>query len=59
MGTIGQRYFVKIVELIAKEKDAVEAFFDQITTAAWNVLEPLIPETIVELTATTATKVLC
>jgi hypothetical protein len=38
-GTIGQRYFVKTVELIAKEKDVAEAFFDQLTTAARNVLE--------------------
>jgi hypothetical protein len=30
---------VKTVALIAKEKDLGEAFFDQITTAAWNVLE--------------------
>ena len=30
---------MKTVELIAKEKDVAEAFFDQITTAAWNVLE--------------------
>jgi hypothetical protein len=36
-GTIGQRYFVKTVESIAKEKDVAEAFFDQITTGAWNV----------------------
>jgi hypothetical protein len=35
---IGRRYFVKTVELIAKKKDVAEAFFDQITTAAWNVL---------------------
>ena len=30
---------MKTVALIAKEKDLGEAFFDQITTAAWNVLE--------------------
>jgi hypothetical protein len=34
-GTLGQRCFVKIVELIANEKDVAETFFDQITTAAW------------------------
>ena len=38
-GTPGQKYFVKTVALIAKEKGASEAFFDQITTAAWNALE--------------------
>ena len=40
--TPGQRYFVKPVALIAKEKDVAEAFFDQITTAAWNALEPIV-----------------
>jgi hypothetical protein len=35
-GTLGRKYFVKAVELFAKEKDVAEAFFDQITTAAWN-----------------------
>jgi len=34
-----QRYFVKPVALIAKEKGVAEAFFDQITTAASNALE--------------------
>jgi hypothetical protein len=34
-GTLGQKCFVKIVELISKEKDVAGAFFDQITTAAW------------------------
>ena len=38
-GTPGQEYFVKTVALIAKEKGVSEAFFDQITTAAWNALE--------------------
>jgi hypothetical protein len=38
-GTPGLRYFVKTVALIAKEKDLGDAFFDQITTAASNVLE--------------------
>ena len=33
-GTPGQRRFVNMVELLAKEKDVAEAFFDQITTAA-------------------------
>ncbi|GEM_PF-2726603 len=35
-GTLGRKYFVKAVELFAKEKDVAEAFFDQITTAVWN-----------------------
>jgi hypothetical protein len=30
---------VKTVELISKEKDVAGAFFDQITTAAWKLLE--------------------
>jgi len=34
-GTLEQRYFVKVVEWIAKEKDVAEAFFDQITTTVW------------------------
>jgi hypothetical protein len=34
-GTLEQRRFVGVAELSAKEKDVAEAFFDQITTAAW------------------------
>src|ERR1017187_522517 len=34
-GTLGQGGFARIAELIAKEKDGAGAFFDQITTAAW------------------------
>ena len=33
-GTLGQGRFVRIVELMPRAKDVVEAFFDQITTAA-------------------------
>jgi hypothetical protein len=34
-GKLGQRRFVGVVELVAKEKGVAVAFFDQITTAVW------------------------
>src|ERR1017187_10213830 len=33
--TLGQGQFVGVVALIAREKDVAEAYFDQITTQAW------------------------
>ena len=39
VGTAEQRCFLKTVTLIAKENDVAEVFFDQMTTAPWNVLE--------------------
>jgi hypothetical protein len=34
-GTLGQKRFVRVAELIAKGKTVAEAFFDQRTTAVW------------------------